>query len=184
MEFSMSVLKGVQTDCTLATPPLNGRIRSAVATNTRPFVGQPIQDCAAKLIAAARKSVSLVRRHLKFSIALDYDLETHIALLTVQIPAHIEVPVPKMEWHKELVKQQKAEEKRKKNKTGKKKSRIQEIAEAEVEELPPRKKSRTQDITPIVPSEDDKKSRRKSSIEKEREELKKSYHHRNDWRKG
>lgn len=180
----MSVLKGVQAQCTLTTAPLNGRIRSAVATNTRPFVGEPIQDCATKLIAAARKSVALVRRHLKFSIALDYDLETHIALLTVQIPAQIEIPIPKMEWYKEVIKQQKSEEKRKKNKTGKKKSRIQEITAAEVEELPPRKKSRTQDITPIVPAEDDKKTRRKSSIEKEREEIKKSYHHRNDWRKG
>ena len=98
----MSLLKGVQARCTIPESPLNGRIRSAIITNSRIFIGQSILDCAVGLVAQARKSVGNVRRHLKFSIGIDYDEASHIAAVTVEVPARLEIPVADQVWYKLL----------------------------------------------------------------------------------
>lgn len=149
----MSILRGIQVNCTLPNSHINGRIRSAVATNVKAFIGQPILSCAADLVKQARKSVGAIRRHLEYSIAIGYEEESGIASLTIEVPAQPEIPVTAQQWYKDL------------------QPRL--TPPLPLAPLPSAPKSKAKE----------KKVRRRAAIEKEYEELQKKIPGRNDWRK-
>lgn len=113
----MTKLHGIRVNCTIVSGPLNGRIRAAINTNTKPFIGQPVAECAAKVLAQAHKSVVMVRRHLKYSIEVAYDKDARVLELTVQSPGKAVIPLAQSDWFLELKKEaEKAAKKKTKNK--------------------------------------------------------------------
>ena len=151
----MSMLNGIQVNCTLPTSPLNGRIRSAVAANVKGFIGQPILSCAADLVKEARKSMAAIRRHLEYSIAIAYEEESGIASLTIEVPAQPETPVTAQQWYKDL----------------------QPPPSTPKPKPKPKPKAKEKEV------KKEKKVRRRPAVEKELEEMQKKIVRRNDWRK-